>query len=65
MHTMLFPLLNAATTANVTETAEQGFHPENFVDNLGYMGSGMLGIFLVIGIIVAITYLLNAISKKK
>ncbi len=36
----------------------------NFVDNLYYMGVGMLGIFAVIGIIVLITMLLNRITKK-
>ncbi len=37
----------------------------NFVKNLKYMGSGMLGIFIVIGIIIAITYILKLFSKKK
>ena len=36
----------------------------NFVDNLYYMGVGMLGIFLVIGVIILITVLLNHITKK-
>ena len=49
----------------VTEAADVGFKAENFVKNLGYMGSGMLGIFVVIGIIVGITYILNAITRKK
>lgn len=37
------------------------FNPMAFVDNLRYMGLGMLGIFVVIGVIVAVTYLLNRI----
>lgn len=43
------------------------FEPMNFVDNLYYMGFGMLGIFIVMGIIIAVTYLLNAVfsGKKK
>ena len=53
------------TTTTVTDAVDSGFNPKNFVDNLGYMGSGMLGIFVVIGIIVTITYILNGISKKK
>ncbi len=36
----------------------------NFVDNLYYMGVGMLGIFVVIGVIVLITMLLNHLTKK-
>ena len=36
----------------------------NFVDNLKYMASGMLGIFIVIGIIVIITTLLNKVFSK-
>ncbi len=41
------------------------FEPSNFIENLSYMGSGMLGIFVVIGIIVGITYILNTISNKR
>lgn len=43
------------------------FNPHAFIDNLYYMFFGMLGIFVVIGIIIAITYLLNYIfsGKKK
>ncbi len=36
----------------------------NFVSNLYYMGVGMLGIFLVIGVIILITELLNRFTKK-
>ena len=41
------------------------FNPSAFVDNLQYMGLGMLAIFIVIAIIVGITYVLNAIFKSK
>lgn len=37
------------------------FNPHAFIDNLYYMLYGMLGIFVVIGIIIALTYLLNYI----
>lgn len=40
------------------------FQPLNFIKNLGYMGKGMLGIFVVIGIIVLLTMLLNKITSK-
>lgn len=41
------------------------FNPQAFVDNLKYMGRGMLAIFIVIAVIVGITYILNAIFKSK
>ncbi len=41
------------------------FNPHAFIDNLYYMGFGMLGIFVVIGIIILITYLLNFIFSPK
>ncbi len=37
----------------------------NFVNNLYYMGVGMLGIFAVIGVIIGITVLLNRFTKDK
>ena len=35
------------------------FEPMNFIRNLPYMGRGLLGIFVVIGIIMGLTVLLN------
>ena len=40
------------------------FNPMAFVDNLKYMGQGMLGIFVVIGIIVVFTIILAKVSSK-
>ena len=40
------------------------FNPANFIGNLKYMGLGMLGIFIVIGIIVGVVALLNRITKN-
>lgn len=37
----------------------------NFVYNLKYMGVGMLGIFIVIGVIILITMFLNKITEPK
>lgn len=37
----------------------------NFVENLRYMGIGMLGIFIVIGVIILITMFLNKVTVKK
>jgi len=41
------------------------FEPMNFVNNLRYMGAGMLGIFVVIGLIVVTTVVLNKASAGK
>ena len=40
------------------------FEPMNFIANLRYMGLGMLGIFVVIGIIAGVTVLLNNTTAK-
>ena len=40
-------------------------NPMAFIESLSYMGFGMLGIFIVIGIIILITTLLNKITESK
>ena len=40
------------------------FNPMAFIENLKYMGQGMLGIFIVIGIIIIAVYLLAKIGNK-
>lgn len=35
------------------------FNPMAFVENLSYMGEGMLAIFIVIGVIIVITAIIN------
>ncbi len=40
------------------------FNPTAFVDNLYYMGMGMLGIIIVMGVLIGITTLLNKIFSK-
>ncbi|MBQ1206843.1 MAG: hypothetical protein IIW39_03345 [Clostridia bacterium] len=44
---------------------ELDWHPEGALNNLKYMGLGMLGIFVVVGVVMLITYALNAITAKK
>ena len=41
------------------------FNPMNFINNLRYMGLGMVGIFAVIGVIILVTVLLNKILSSK
>ena len=48
-----------AAAANAAEAAQLVFNPANFVSNLQYMGIGMLVIFIVIGIIILSTKLIN------
>lgn len=40
-------------------------NPMNFIYNLKYMGTGMLGILIVIGVIIILTMLLNKVTAKK
>lgn len=41
------------------------FNPSAFIQNLSYMGEGMLCIFIVIGILVVITAALNKFTSRK
>ena len=41
------------------------FEPMNFITNLKYMGTGMLGILIVMGVIIVVTMLLNKLTEKK
>ena len=37
----------------------------NFISNLKYMGIGLLGVFIIIGIIIAATYLTTKLTAPK
>lgn len=52
-------------TEAITTAPNIEFNPRGFVDNLQYMGFGMLGIFIVIGLIIGATYLVNVIFKQR
>ena len=58
-----------AITENVsemfTEAVAGGFRPEAFLENLKYMAAGMIGIFLVIGVIVLTIVLLGKLTAPK
>ena len=41
------------------------FRPDLMLEVLPVMGIGMLGIFVVTGVIIGITALLNALTRKK
>ena len=55
----------AETVAAATEGAKLGFNPMNFVSNLKYMGIGMLTIFIIIGVIILATTLINKVFSAK
>ena len=40
------------------------FEPANFVSNLGYMATGMVGIFVVIGVIIVATVIINKLTNR-
>ena len=40
------------------------FEPIKFVENLSVMGKGMLGVFLIVGIIIAATYGISYFTAK-
>ena len=44
---------------------KMNFQPIEFVNNLKYMGVGMLGVFVIIGIIIAATYAIGYFTKPK
>ena len=41
------------------------FSPGNFINNLRYMGLGMAAIFVIIGVIIAVTVILNKVFAEK
>ena len=40
------------------------FNPINFITNIRYLAVGMISIFIVIGVIILVTVLLNKIFSK-
>ncbi len=56
-------ILSASKVAETTSTStpELVFEPQNFISMLGYMGKGMLVIFVIIGVIILATLLINKI----
>lgn len=43
----------------------ENFDSMRFVENLKYMGVGMLGVFLIIGIIIAATYAISKLAASR
>lgn len=58
-------LSNILLSATAGEAQELFFEPGNFVGNLRYMGIGMLVIFMVIGIIILSTIVINYLFSEE
>lgn len=54
-------MFNILSASAAQETAKVAFNPVNFVKNLQYMGIGMLVIFVIIGIIILTTLVINKV----
>ena len=66
----MFSNLIYALTAETTSAASGvlsglTFEPMNFVRMLSYMGKGMLVIFVLIGVIILVTLLINKVFSRK
>ena len=62
--TAILHVLSIQTAADVAESAGFFFNPGGFVENLSYMGIGMLVIFVVIGVIILTTALINYLFSE-
>ena len=55
----------ASADSSILSGLREDISPLNFVSNLGYMGTGMLGIFIVIALIMGVTTALNKFFSGK
>ncbi len=56
---------DAVETAAEAGSGSGGFNPMAFVENLRYMGVGMLGVFMIIGVIILATYAIGKFTQPK
>ena len=58
--------VNEAINASLTNLdVELNFKPADFTRNIEYMGLGMLGIFVVVGVVILLTFVLNKVTAGK
>ncbi len=62
---VLLTAVSEAPAATENVAPQLAFNPSNFVHNLQYMGIGMLVVFIIIGVIILTTLLINKIFSKK
>ena len=65
LNTVLNILSASKVAETTTETPQLVFEPQNFIEMLGYMGKGMLVIFVIIGVIILATLAINKIFSNK
>lgn len=53
------------STSGGVEELDITFNPAGFLTNLDKMVFGMIGIFIVVLVVIAITYILNKATSKK
>lgn len=58
-------VLKAVNDSKVNLDVDIEFKPNEFTRNIKYMGLGMLGIFVVVGIVIILTFALNKATTKK
>ncbi len=56
---------NKTENEGAVEELNIDFQPSRFVDNLGKMGIGMVGIFIVMGVVIIVTSALNKATTNK
>ncbi len=57
--------VESVESADDESAEEESEAPKGFLGNIKYMGLGMLGIFVVIGVVIIITIILNTATSKK
>jgi len=62
--TLVEEIIESAETAAAAAASGISVNPMNFVENLKYMGMGMLGIFVVIGAVWCVTIILNKVTSR-
>ena len=63
---LFFKMISFFSASVAPEAAPQiSFDPAKFVEMLQYMGKGMLVIFVIIGVIILTTLLINRIFSAK
>ncbi len=63
---VIFNILSASKVTEVpSKTPEIVFEPQRFIEMLSYMGKGMLVIFVIIGVIILATMLINKVFSAK
>ena len=58
-------ILEAVNASKANLDVDVEFKPAEFTRNIKYMGLGMLGIFVVVAVVIVLTFVLNKVTTKK